>query len=33
MDGRACVIAEIRAGTLRSIKASTYMPGIYDTDG
>jgi len=27
------VITEIRAGTQRSIKASTYILGIYDTDG
>jgi hypothetical protein len=30
---RTYVIAEIRAGTQRSIKASTGMLGIYDTDG
>jgi len=27
------VVAEIRAGTQRNIKASTCMLGIYDTDG
>jgi hypothetical protein len=32
MDRPACVMAEIRAETQRSIKASTCMPDIYDAD-
>jgi hypothetical protein len=33
MDGPGMSDCEIRAGTQRSIKASTCMLGIYDTDG